>query len=413
MSPLHRAAAFVLGPVLLSGSALFSLPQQEPAPASLQECVVRLLDGRVLRGKAEPGLPAADAALRLETGNGPLEIPAAELVSVRPLAELRREADSLRKSLAADPRRGTRLAAWFASQGLHEELDRELDPVLAANPADPLATSILRGLDVEALVPLPEGNVDALCRAALRAGEQALGHPTKLRLAELRLERLSPDLYEPLLANAVLSKRSGERVFAVGALARLMPQEGLKRLLERALLDRQKDVRQAAQKELARSSDPGVVFPLLRGLSSKNPQVRLNAIDALAALGDPRALGDLILRVTHSGGTGQRVNVSFTKQISYVSDFDVEVAQAAAIADPVINVLQEGAVLDVTLVGTHGETDYYVERSRALDALKKISGKDLGRDPKAWTEWWQTQREEIVTAYLTRRGFPLEPRNGG
>ncbi|MBK9388356.1 MAG: HEAT repeat domain-containing protein [Planctomycetes bacterium] len=413
MSQLHRAAALLLAPALLCATPRLAAPQEGAAPSAIEPCVVRLLDGRVLRGKAQPGLPAAGEPLRLETARGPLEVPAAELVSVRALAELRREAEALRSSLAADPRRGVRLASWMASQGLHEEIERELDPVLAADPADPLATSVLRGLDVEELVPLPDGDLNALCRAALRAGEQALGHPTKLRLAELRLERLSPDLYEPLLANAVLSKRSGERAFAVGAIARLMPKEGLKRLLERALLDRQKDVRQVAQKELARSSDPGIVFPLLRGLDSKHPQVRLNAIDALAALGDPRALGDLILRVTHSGGTGQRVNVSFTKQISYVSDFDVEVAQAAAIADPVINVLQEGAVLDVTLVGTHGETDYYVERSRALDALKKISGKDLGRDPKAWTEWWQTQREEVVAAYLVRRGFPPEARNGG
>jgi hypothetical protein len=422
---LHRSIRASLSGVLLASAALAAAEPPRPIDApslaraqaqeggGAEECVVRLLDGRVLRGRARPALPAEGVVLRLETAQGPVVLRSAELISVRALADLRREAEALRRSLAGDPRRATRLAAWFAAQGLQEELERELDPVLAADPGDSLATAILRGLDIEALIPLPDGDLDALARAALRAGEQALGRPTRLRLAELRVERLSPDLYEPLLANAVISKRSGERIFAVGALARLMPREGLKRLLERALLDRQKDVRQAAQRELARSTDPGVVFPLLRGLDSKHPQVRLNAIDALAALGDPRALGDLILRVVHSGGSGQRVNVSFTKQISYVSDFDVEVAQAAAIADPVINVLQEGAVLDVTLVGTYGETDYFVERSRALDALKRISGKDLGRDPKAWTEWWQTQREEIVAAYLARRGFPPEPRNRG
>lgn len=422
---IHQRLRASLSGVLLASSTLAAVelprpmtarslePAQAQDGAAAEECVVRTLDGRILRGRTQPGLPREGAVLRVETARGPVELPTAELVSVRPVADLRREAEALRRTLAGDPHRATRLAAWFAAHGLQTELERELDPIFAADPGDPLATAILRGLDVEALVPLPDGDLTALARAALRAGEQALGQPTRLRLAELRLERLSPDLYEPLLANAVISKRGGERVFAVGALARLMPREGLKRVLERALLDRQRDVRQAAQRELARSTDPGVVFPLLRGLDSKHPQVRLNAIDALAALGDPRALGDLILRVVHSGGSGQRVNVSFTKQISYVSDFDVEVAQAAAIADPVINVLQEGAVLDVTLVGTYGETDYYVERSRALDALKKISGKDLGRDPKAWTEWWQTHREEIVAAYLTRRGFPPEPRNRG
>ncbi|MHC4817247.1 MAG: type II secretion system protein GspD, partial [Planctomycetota bacterium] len=43
----------------------------------------------------------------------------------------------------------------------------------------------------------------------------------------------------------------------------------------------------------------------------------------------------------------QRANLSSVTQISYIQDFDVEVAQTSFIADPVIGVLQEGIVLDV------------------------------------------------------------------
>jgi general secretion pathway protein D len=43
----------------------------------------------------------------------------------------------------------------------------------------------------------------------------------------------------------------------------------------------------------------------------------------------------------------QRANLSSVTQISYVQDFDVEVAQTSFIADPVIGVVQEGIVLDV------------------------------------------------------------------
>jgi hypothetical protein len=43
----------------------------------------------------------------------------------------------------------------------------------------------------------------------------------------------------------------------------------------------------------------------------------------------------------------QRANLSSVTQISYVQDFDVEVAQTSFIADPVIGVIQEGVVLDV------------------------------------------------------------------
>ncbi len=42
-----------------------------------------------------------------------------------------------------------------------------------------------------------------------------------------------------------------------------------------------------------------------------------------------------------------RSNLSVMNQIAYVQDFDVEIAQAASIADPVINVVQDGVVLDV------------------------------------------------------------------
>ena len=43
----------------------------------------------------------------------------------------------------------------------------------------------------------------------------------------------------------------------------------------------------------------------------------------------------------------QRAYVTVTNQRAYIQDFDVEVAQFQAVADPQINVLQEGVVLDV------------------------------------------------------------------
>ncbi len=43
----------------------------------------------------------------------------------------------------------------------------------------------------------------------------------------------------------------------------------------------------------------------------------------------------------------ERANVSILNQTSYVRDFDVEVAQSAFIADPKVDVIQDGVVLDV------------------------------------------------------------------
>jgi general secretion pathway protein D len=42
-----------------------------------------------------------------------------------------------------------------------------------------------------------------------------------------------------------------------------------------------------------------------------------------------------------------RANLSAVRQTSYIKDFDVEIAQAAAIANPVVDVVRDGVVLDV------------------------------------------------------------------
>ncbi len=42
-----------------------------------------------------------------------------------------------------------------------------------------------------------------------------------------------------------------------------------------------------------------------------------------------------------------RGNLAVLNQVAYVQDFNVEIAQAASIADPIVNVVQDGVVLDV------------------------------------------------------------------
>ncbi len=42
-----------------------------------------------------------------------------------------------------------------------------------------------------------------------------------------------------------------------------------------------------------------------------------------------------------------RSNLSVINQVAYVQDFDVEIAQAASIADPIINIVEDGVILDV------------------------------------------------------------------
>jgi type II secretory pathway component GspD/PulD (secretin) len=42
-----------------------------------------------------------------------------------------------------------------------------------------------------------------------------------------------------------------------------------------------------------------------------------------------------------------RASMSVINQVSYIKDFDVEIAQASAIADPIVDVISDGVILDV------------------------------------------------------------------
>jgi len=44
---------------------------------------------------------------------------------------------------------------------------------------------------------------------------------------------------------------------------------------------------------------------------------------------------------------GQRANIQNVEQITYLKDFEVEIAQGAVVADPVIDILRDGTILDV------------------------------------------------------------------
>jgi type II secretory pathway component GspD/PulD (secretin) len=49
----------------------------------------------------------------------------------------------------------------------------------------------------------------------------------------------------------------------------------------------------------------------------------------------------------------QRANITLINQVSFIQDFDVEVAQTAFIADPIVGVIQDGLVLDVQPTVSH------------------------------------------------------------
>jgi type II secretory pathway component GspD/PulD (secretin) len=49
----------------------------------------------------------------------------------------------------------------------------------------------------------------------------------------------------------------------------------------------------------------------------------------------------------------QRANITVVNQLSFIQDFDVEVAQTAFIADPIVGIIQDGLALDVRPTISH------------------------------------------------------------
>ena len=68
---------------------------------------------------------------------------------------------------------------------------------------------------------------------------------------------------------------------------------------------------------------------------------------------------------------GARANISVLNQVAYVQDFDVQIAQAASIADPIINVIQDGVVLDVRPVVSADRRFITLELRPTIATLKR------------------------------------------
>lgn len=75
-------------------------------------------------------------------------------------------------------------------------------------------------------------------------------------------------------------------------------------------------------------------------------QILLRAVEKTQ---DVQVMNSQVLTVLNN----ERANVAVINQTSYIRDFDVEVAQAAFIADPKVDVIQDGIVLDVRPTITH------------------------------------------------------------
>jgi hypothetical protein len=313
-------------------------------------------------------------------------------------------------SAPADVAARTKLADWALSAGLAAEGLDEMTAVLALEPDRKEALASLAVHADVMTVPALDASAerrDESVKALLRFGASVPGAARELAVLELGKLPRDAELSNLLLAE-LRSNIVTRRSFATLALRRLLPGEAVKPLVLHAVLDPSEEVRLGSALALRAVDEPGVIVPLVRVLEkSPSSELRHNAAVALGEMGYAAAVEPLVARLaaaaSDAGSAGRvpHANIFVGRQVAYIQDFDVEVAQFQAVADPKVNVFIEGSTLDAAVAGVQN-VDVSVEVAAARGALEKLTHVSPGKTSKAWLAWWQANGSKWRSEDLSR-----------
>ena len=408
------------------------------APFRVEEAaadVVRLRNGDILEGKATD----LGESVQVVSGEATLELPWS---AVRVIDRTATAADDFRARLAAvkdDDAKGLYgLALWCARQGMVGEAKDLAAKVAALDGSHEGARSMLgeqktrcgtwkKGgelLEAKGFVArdgrwMLQSEADALDRRAAiekQASEEerrvarlleSLGdrNPSVRSYASEAMASVDPELRRRLFLVGARHRSEAVRAASAAGLG-LKGDEGVVRtLLQLAVKDSAPEVRASAARSLKAVDVPEAAAPLVRCLDAGSASVRMNAAAALGTMGSRTSVETLIRRVHWVAGPSNRANIQVLNQVSYISDYDVEIAQLAQIGDPIVSLLREGIILDVKVFGAEG-TDTEIERRAYTQALASITGKDFGADGKAWAKWWTEEGRAAFAATATPADRP-------
>ena len=380
--------------------------------------VVVTADGLVLEGDA---VKAADGSVTVTTDAGETTLASDRVLSVEPGAFPRRALEARAKALAADDAAGWyRLALEAETQGFADLARRAYEAVVAADPDHAAARRALgeervdgrwvdgdtarrrRGLvlyggawllpaEVEARVKSAAPTVsvpadDPATRSAIRtlAGDD----PVLTAAARLALVHVPKERRVRAALATLYDRDPHVRLASARLLGEIGDEVALRPLIFSGARDLDADVRRAAVVAAQSFGNDDTAVPFVRALGSESPHLVGNAAEALATLGDTRALGYVVKRISGHGGSA-RSYVAFLNQISYVRDYDVEIAQASNIANPDVATITEGVVLDVRVIDAayeHTWVEPILVDTAASLAGRRFSG---AADVMAW--WAENQ----------------------
>ncbi len=398
---------------------------EAPADVSAQDAaddarprkrLLHLTGGSILRASTR----RIDGRWEYQSGRDWIALPEASVTRAELESDVVQEARRLAAGIgrnAHDAR--VEHARWLAERGLYAECLEALDRVLTAEPDHAAALAFL------AERPVSVGRLEASTAEARASFLERAAHmgPSGRELAVSELGRsvgLEPSGRGPSagrdsrrsdprdsaahdepdtaadarvalcaeLAAQLVARNSARRELAVLALRRLFAGREVLPLARRAVLDPVADVRAAASLALRDAQNPEVAVPVLSALGSSHSLVRKNAAEALGVMGYPLAVEPLVGTLQSTSGYRPPASHIFVgRQFAYVQDFDVEVAQFEGIADPQVNVLTEGNVLDARLISTTS-IEIAAERGAVRGALERLTGAKVPSTQNAWQKWW-------------------------
>ncbi len=391
-----------LAPLVLAALVLVTPSREEVTAAKRERTVFHLTDGRVVCADAKIGA----GGYSVRSGSEWTWVPNEAVLRATPEREVRRVLNDMRKASAVgDPAR-VEVAHAALREGLLEESIREIDAVLARDPDQAAARAFVAGAPLTLSFPASSDRSTEARLVLMGARAQ----PAYRELAANRLGDAPREAVLAELARALKSPYASVRAFAAFALRRIDPKAQADALVRRAVVDSSETVRVEAARTLRDARDETLVLRVAAALDLQDTRLSTAAATSLGEMGHAAALPVLAARLAalqssggHPGGT--RAHLRVGSQVAYVQDFDVEIAQAASIADPIVGMVEDGTLLDVRVGGTSVVSAADQRRALCLElcrAMQRISGVELPEKAERWVAWWDAQAKEPSTPYGVR-----------